>query len=101
MLLPHGAHFLRGGQLTTRNFGFGLGQIGIFVCSQLDRRLIDASELQQNARKFVLLCIGQGRNLAKGLFEQSGHTQKIPQQKGPGKTGALELVGPQKTDQRE
>ena len=53
-LLPHGADFLRGGQLATRNLGFGLGEIGIFLRRQLDWRLIHAGELEQNARKLVL-----------------------------------------------
>jgi hypothetical protein len=42
MLLPHGAHFLCGSQVATRNFGFRFGEIGIFLRGQLDRRLIDA-----------------------------------------------------------
>ena len=31
----------------------------------------------QNAREFVLLRVGEGGNLAKGLFQQAGHRKKI------------------------
>ena len=50
--------------------------------------------------KFILLGIGQGSNLAKGLVQQSGHDESIPQQKGPGKTGAF-VSRNTRTDQRE
>jgi hypothetical protein len=89
MLLPHGANFLGRSQLATRNFGFGFGKIGIFLRRQLDRRLIHAGKLQQNARKLVLLRVREGRNFAKRLFQQPGHGERRSQQKGPGKTGAF------------
>jgi len=100
MLLPHGTNFVCGSQFAACNLGFGLSEVGIFFRRKLDRRLIDARELQQDARELVLLRVREGRYFAKGLFEQTCHVSQLTTKKAPAKPGPLNVaIG--KTDQRE
>ena len=69
MLFPHGADFLGRRKFAAFDLGLCLGQIGFFLQRKPDRRLIDARELQHDASKLVLPCVGQSGNRAKRLFK--------------------------------
>ena len=71
MLRPHGADFLGASQFAALNLGFGFGKIGFFLCRQLDRRLINAGELNRSRASSSCSDSGQAGNFAKGFFETS------------------------------
>ncbi|WP_454619923.1 hypothetical protein [Bradyrhizobium cenepequi] len=69
MLRPHGPYFFGGGEIATCDLGISFRQIGFFLGGQLKGRLIDARELQHDARELVLLCIRQIGNGTERFFE--------------------------------
>jgi hypothetical protein len=69
MLCPHGADFLIRRELAALGLGQRSVDINRFFGRELIRRLLDACELQENSRKFILPVVRQGGHGFDGLFK--------------------------------
>jgi hypothetical protein len=77
MLCPHGPDFFVRRELATLGFGQRGVQVSFFFGRELIRRLLDARELQEYPREFVLRVVRQSGHGLNGLFKQTGHAGNI------------------------